>query len=88
MSRQLPRLSPEQVRALTLDTTPWLSCEDCFHLMDRYVDGLLGAGPASEPPGLVEHLAGCTACAEEVESLLEVAGDADEAAGRDLEDRA
>jgi len=73
MSRQLPQLSPEQVRALTLDTTPWLSCDDCFHLMDRYVDGLLGAGPVCEPPGLVEHLAGCTACAEELETLLEVA---------------
>jgi anti-sigma factor RsiW len=73
MTRQLPPLTPDRVDALTLDTTPWLSCEACFDVMDRYVDGLLGLVPADEPPGLREHLAGCAACAEEVESLLALA---------------
>jgi hypothetical protein len=28
------------VDALVLDTTPWLSCEDCFERMDSYVEAL------------------------------------------------
>jgi hypothetical protein len=73
MTRHLTPLTPEQVSALTLDTTPWLSCEACFDVMDRYVDGVLGLAAPDEPPGLLEHLAGCAACAEEVESLLALA---------------
>ena len=34
-------LGPAAVDALLLDTTPWLSCDDCFRLVDRYVEALL-----------------------------------------------
>ena len=34
-------LTPAAVDALLRDTTPWLSCEDCFERMDTYVEALL-----------------------------------------------
>jgi hypothetical protein len=76
MTRHLGPLTPDQARALTLDTEPYLSCEECFDLMDSYVDAQATGRPDPTPPGLLAHLAGCSACAEEVESLRElVAGD-------------
>jgi len=66
------RLTPEQARALAADTEPWLSCEDCFRLMDRYVE-LLHDDPHSDAmPEMRVHLRGCPACAEEAESLLDL----------------
>lgn len=70
MTRPVPDLTIDQAQALVLDTDPWLSCEDCFDLMDGYVDELASPTGRSAPVGLVNHLAGCSACAEEVESLL------------------
>jgi hypothetical protein len=74
MSRRLAALTPGQVRALTLPTEPYLSCEDCFDLVDSYVEAVL-AGRPDAPPGLEEHLAGCAACAQEADSLLELVRD-------------
>ena len=71
MTRVLPPLTPGQTQALIVDTEPWMSCEECFEVMDRYVDALLSHAPHPEPPGLLTHLAACTACAEEVSSLLD-----------------
>lgn len=70
------RLTTEQARVLTLDTEPYLSCDECFELVDRHVEALR-LDPDAEPvPGMTVHLAGCPACAEEAESLLELlAGD-------------
>jgi hypothetical protein len=58
----------EVLHSLTLDTTPWLSCDDCFDRMDVYVERLL-ADPAGSDEAMAKHLAACAACAEEVESL-------------------
>lgn len=78
MTRHLDPLTPDQARALTLDTEPYLSCEECFDLMDVYVDAQVLGGPAPALPGLLAHLAACSACAEEVDSLRElVARDGD-----------
>jgi hypothetical protein len=71
------RLPARAARLLTLPTDPWLSCEDCFAALDRFVDALL-ADPAT--PGfraMRVHLAGCAACAEEAESLLELVAEQD-----------
>jgi hypothetical protein len=71
------------LRRLTSDPGPWLSCDDCFRLVDRYVDGLLAdpAAPAGgELAAMPAHLAGCPACQEEATTLLLLAA-ADE--GRD-----
>jgi hypothetical protein len=68
-SARPPSLTPAAVNALLLDTTPWLSCEDCFERMDLYVDALLDDGEHRDR-GMEAHLLGCSACAEEVRSLL------------------
>jgi hypothetical protein len=73
-------LTTDALRALTTDPGPWLSCDDCFRLVDRYVEGLLTDGPEptqGELAAMPAHLAGCTACAEEAATLLLLAaGDA------------
>lgn len=62
-------VTPTVLRALTIDTEPWLSCDDCFRLLDEHVERLL-AGAGSVSPAMGAHLAGCAACREEAESLL------------------
>jgi hypothetical protein len=49
-STRPPSLTPAAVNALLLDTTPWLSCEDCFERMDLYVDALLRGDESSTRP--------------------------------------
>jgi hypothetical protein len=72
MTREPLALTTAQAEALTLDTEPWLSCEDCFDLMDAHVDALVDDETAVAPPGLAAHLRGCAACAEEVDSRLDL----------------
>jgi hypothetical protein len=49
---------------------PELSCEECFEELDRYVELELAGGDADGTiPGMRAHLAGCSACAEDRESL-------------------
>ncbi|MEA2218122.1 MAG: hypothetical protein QOJ35_748 [Solirubrobacteraceae bacterium] len=58
---------------------PELTCEQCFEQLDRYVDLELVAGaPDSDRavPGMRAHLAGCPACREDHDSLLEFVRDA------------
>jgi hypothetical protein len=64
-------------------TPPWLArvlgpgqpevgCEECFALLDRYVElELAGADAEARFPGMGPHLVGCPACAEEHGLLLE-----------------
>ncbi|HEX2387654.1 MAG TPA: hypothetical protein VHI96_00985 [Solirubrobacterales bacterium] len=47
-----------------------VTCEQCFELLDRYVDlELDGVDADARLPGLRAHLSGCPACAEDYESL-------------------
>jgi hypothetical protein len=49
---------------------PELSCDECFEQLDRYVElELSGADADSVVPGMRAHLQGCSACAEDHESL-------------------
>jgi hypothetical protein len=49
---------------------PELSCERCFEELDRYVElELAGANADLAIPGMRAHLEGCSACAEDHESL-------------------
>ena len=55
---------------------PELSCEECFTQLDRYVEFSLTGEPADERvPGMRAHLEGCPACAEDFESLRELASE-------------
>lgn len=64
-----PELTPEAAQRLTLDAEPWLSCDDCFDLADRYIDTIL-SGAELDVPAMRAHLLGCSACYEEARSLL------------------
>ncbi len=49
---------------------PELSCEECFEELDRYVElERAGADADAAIPGMSAHLEGCSACAEDHESL-------------------
>ena len=49
---------------------PELTCERCFEELDRYVElEVAGADADAAIPGMRAHLEGCSACAEDHESL-------------------
>jgi hypothetical protein len=71
-------LPPDALHLLTSDPGPWLSCDDCFRLVDRYVESVLSGGGEPAAVDLVAmpaHLSGCSACAEEATTLLLLAAD-------------
>jgi len=50
---------------------PEVSCEQCFELLDRYVELEIARAEADTAlPGMRAHLEGCPACAEDHDSLL------------------
>jgi hypothetical protein len=50
---------------------PEVTCEECFELLDEYVDlEVRGEDADAQLPGMSAHLAGCPACHEDHESLL------------------
>lgn len=69
MNTDRRKLTPDSARRLTIDAEPWLSCDDCFHLIDQYIELVLSAGDA-DMPAMRAHLTGCGACGEEARSLL------------------
>ena len=53
---------------------PEIGCDECFELIDEYVDLEIGGSEADERiPGMAAHLQGCPACREEHEALRELA---------------
>ncbi len=47
-----------------------LTCEECFDQLDRYVELEIAEADADAAiPGMRAHLEGCSACAEDHESL-------------------
>jgi hypothetical protein len=50
---------------------PEVTCEQCFELLDEYVElEVRGDDVEERLPGMRAHLAGCPACHEDHESLL------------------
>ncbi|MEO7132419.1 MAG: hypothetical protein ABIZ07_13700 [Dermatophilaceae bacterium] len=70
MSRDRALLSPEVVHALILPTEPWLSCDDCFNLMDEFAEAMVTDTPAPRQVEMTVHVEACSACLEEVDSLV------------------
>jgi hypothetical protein len=61
----------ERLERLLGPTGYQVSCEQCFELLDEYVElELAGEDADARIPGLRTHLEGCPACREEHESLL------------------
>ena len=49
---------------------PEVTCEQCFDLLDEYVDlEVAGTDADARLPGMRAHLDGCPACREDHESL-------------------
>jgi hypothetical protein len=52
--------------------TPELTCEECFDLLDRYVElERAGQGANAAVPGMRAHLEGCPACHEDHNTLAD-----------------
>jgi anti-sigma factor RsiW len=63
----------ELIARLLGPADPEVSCEDCFELLDQYVDlELAGEDADARLPGMRAHLEGCPACHEDHESLREL----------------
>ena len=63
-----------RLRALLGPAGPEVGCDECFDLLDRYVDAeLAGKDVEALLPGVRAHLDGCPACREEHESLRALA---------------
>ena len=61
--------APRHRAATWADRRP-VSCDQCFELLDEYVElELDGADADARLPGLRTHLRGCPACKEDYESL-------------------
>jgi hypothetical protein len=63
----------ELLRRLLGPSGPEVTCEECFELLDEYVDlELAGQDADRRLPGMREHMQGCPACDEEHESLRDL----------------
>ena len=52
---------------------PQVTCEQCFELLDEYVElELAGRDADARLPGMRAHLDGCPACHEDHESLRDM----------------
>ena len=64
-----PRLTGIHARVLG-PVGPEVTCEQCFELLDEYVDlEVAGEDADARLPGMRTHLEGCPACHEDHESL-------------------
>jgi anti-sigma factor RsiW len=63
----------ELIARLLGPSGPEVSCEECFELLDEYVDlELAGEDADRRLPVMREHLQGCPACHEDHESLRDL----------------
>lgn len=69
MTDRPTQLTAEAAARLLADTDPFLSCDECFARLDEYVESLV-RDPDHDDPAMRAHVAGCGACADEVEALL------------------
>jgi hypothetical protein len=70
MSPIEPHESHRIVARLTGPAGTEVGCEQCFEELDRYVElELAGADAEAAIPGMQAHFEGCSACAEDHESL-------------------
>jgi len=67
------RVSKRLLAALLGPSGPEVTCEQCFALLDAYVERELdGEDADARVPGMRAHLEGCPACAEEYDSLRDL----------------
>jgi hypothetical protein len=67
------RRHQELVARLLGPSGPEVTCEQCFELLDEYVDlEVAGQDADARLPGMRAHLEGCPACREDHESLRDL----------------
>lgn len=71
MTDRTTSLTPASARRLVLDTSPYLSCDECFARIDEYVERTI-AVPGHRDPLLETHLNGCGVCTDEAAALAEL----------------
>jgi hypothetical protein len=60
----------ELLRRLLGPSGPQITCDECFELLDKYVElELAGEDAERRLPGMRKHMQGCPACNEDHESL-------------------
>jgi hypothetical protein len=58
---------------------PEVSCEECFELLDQYVELEVAGEPVDvRLPGMRAHFEGCPACREDHESLRDLVAHGDQ----------
>lgn len=67
MTANTPDEARDMVRRLIGPVGPELSCDECFDLLDVYVE--LGKGADAAMPAMRAHLLGCSACRDDHDSL-------------------
>ncbi|MGN6680888.1 MAG: hypothetical protein ACTHKL_24260 [Streptosporangiaceae bacterium] len=71
MTGNMPDNWPRAVTDLVGPAGPELGCDECFDVLDAYVELELAGRPAdAEMPTMSIHLRGCSACREDHDSLL------------------
>ena len=71
MNESTRGLSADAIAGLLAETSPYLSCDDCFARMDEYVERRL-AEPSYDERAMSVHLSGCGVCAEEAATLRDL----------------
>lgn len=71
MTKNMPDDPRSMAERLLGPAAPELSCNQCFAMLDTYVElELAGAGADTRIPGMRSHLQGCSACRDDHDSLL------------------
>jgi hypothetical protein len=71
MIQDMPGDPRRTVARLLGPAGPELGCEECFDLLDSYVEiELAGTAADAQMPLMQAHLRGCSACREDHDSLL------------------
>jgi hypothetical protein len=67
----MPADPQRAVERLVGPAGPELGCDECFEVLDAYVELELARAPAdAQMPLMRAHLAGCSACRDDHDSLL------------------
>ena len=71
MTGNMPADPRRTVERLISPAGPELGCDECFEVLDAYVELELAKAPAdAQMPLMRAHLAGCSACRDDHDSLL------------------
>jgi hypothetical protein len=66
-------MADERLERLLGPAGPELTCEQCFEMLDEYVEAELETADADDRvPGMRAHLDGCPACREDHASLRDL----------------